>query len=68
MAIAPTACIPPKTYISCAPAICIAATMAGCGSPFTGGADAIIRGTPATDAVSTDMCAEATIGNLPPGT
>ena len=55
IAIAPTACMPPKTYISLAPAMCIAATMAGCGSPFTGGAEAIMRGTPATDAVSTDM-------------
>ena len=46
----------------------MAATIAGCGSPFTGGAEATMRGTPATEAVSTDMCAEATIGNLPPGT
>jgi hypothetical protein len=29
---------------------------------------ATMRGTPATFAVSTDICAEATIGNLPPGT
>jgi hypothetical protein len=35
---------------------------------FTGGAEATMRGTPATFAVSTDICAEATIGNLPPGT
>jgi hypothetical protein len=48
--------------------MCIAATMAGCGSPLTGGALATMRGTPATCAVSTDICAEATIGNLPPGT
>jgi len=48
--------------------MCIAATMAGCGSPLTGGALAMMRGTPATDAVSTDMWADATIGNLPPGT
>ena len=27
-----------------------------------------ILGTPATEAVNTDICAEATIGNLPPGT
>ena len=48
--------------------MCIAATIAGCGSPSTGGADAMMRGTPATDAVKTDICADATIGNLPPGT
>jgi hypothetical protein len=35
---------------------------------FTGGAVATIRFTPATFAVSTDICAEATMGNLPPGT
>jgi hypothetical protein len=29
---------------------------------------ATMRGTPATVAVSTDIWAEATIGNLPPGT
>jgi hypothetical protein len=32
------------------------------------GALATMRGTPATAAVSTDICADATIGNLPPGT
>ena len=45
----------------------MAAITAGLGSPLNGGVHAIIRGTPATDAVATDMCAEATIGNLPPG-
>ena len=29
---------------------------------------ATIRGTPATDAVTTDICADATIGNFPAGT
>ena len=33
-----------------------------------GGAVAITRGTPATFAVTTLMCAEATSGYLPPGT
>ena len=32
------------------------------------GVQATMRGTPATLAVATDICAEATIGNLPPGT
>ena len=36
--------------------------------PLNGGVAATIRGTPATLAVATDMCALATIGNLPPGT
>ena len=31
----------------------MAATIAGCGSPLTGGAEATIRGTPATDAAAT---------------
>ena len=35
---------------------------------ITGGAEATIRGTPATEAVNTDIWAEATMGNLPPGT
>ena len=35
---------------------------------LAGGAEATIRGTPATVAVSTDIWAEATIGNFPPGT
>ena len=46
----------------------IAAITAGLGSPLKGGVHATMRGTPATEAVSTDICAEATIGNLPPGT
>ena len=46
----------------------MAATMAGCGPPRNGGAQAITRFTPATFAVSTLICAEATIGYLPPGT
>ena len=35
-----------------------------------GGAAVMIRGTPATDAwsVTTDMCTDAMIGYLPPGT
>ena len=38
------------------------------GLPWNGGVAAMIRGTPATDAVRTDICADATIGNLPAGT
>ena len=68
IAIAATACIPPKHKILSAPPICIAATIAGCGSPPCGGADAIISLTPATFAVNTDIWAEATIGYFPPGT
>jgi hypothetical protein len=40
----------------------MAATVAAGGTPFSGGVQAAIRFTPATLAVSTDMCAEATIG------
>ena len=46
---------------------CMAATMAGCGLPSRGGADAMILGTPATLAVSTDMWADATHRELPSG-
>ena len=46
----------------------IAATIAGCGLPWYGGAQAMMRFTPATRAVTMLMCAEATIGYLPPGT
>lgn len=46
----------------------MAAITAGFGSPLNGGVAAAMRGTPATLAVNTDMCADATIGNLPPGT
>ena len=67
-AIAATACTPPSTRISSAPPRCIAATIAGCGPPSTGGAQATTRGTPAAFAVTTLMCAEATIGYRPPGT
>ena len=35
---------------------------------MNGGAQVTIRGTPATFAVMTDMCAEASSGYLPPGT
>ena len=45
----------------------MAAMTAGFGAPLKGGVAAMIRGTFATDAVATDMCADATIGNLPPG-
>ena len=48
--------------ISSAPPRCIAATVAGCGTPFNGGVQATTCRTPATFAVSDDMCAEATIG------
>src|ERR1700681_4141426 len=50
-AIAATACTPPSTKISSAPPKCIAATIAGCGPPLNGGAQAMIRFTPATLAV-----------------
>ena len=40
----------------------IAATVAAGGTPFSGGVQAATRFTPATFAVSTDICAEATIG------
>ena len=46
----------------------VAATIASLGSPRYGGAHAIMRCTPATLAVNTLMCAEATMGYLPPGT
>ena len=68
MAIAATACTPPSARISSAPAKCIAATIAGWGSPWNGGAVDTTRRTPATFAVSTLMCADAIIGYLPPGT
>ena len=61
-AMAATACTPPSTKISSAPPKCMAATMAGCGPPLCGGAQAMMRPTPATRAVTIDMCAEATIG------
>ena len=61
-AIAATACTPPRTKISSAPPRCMAATMAGCGPPWKGGAQATMRLHPATFAVTTDICAEATIG------
>ena len=48
--------------MSSAPPKCMAATMAGCGAPLYGGAQAMMRLTPATRAVTIDMCAEATIG------
>lgn len=48
--------------------MCIAAMTAGLGSPLKGGVAAAMRGTPATEAVGTDICAEATIGNSPAGT
>src|SRR6185503_7303300 len=57
-AIAATACTPPSTKISSAPPKCIAATMAGCGPPLNGGAQAMIFFTPATRAVTIDMCAD----------
>ncbi|MNV81478.1 hypothetical protein D3C71_1751450 [compost metagenome] len=66
-AIATTACTPPSTRISSAPAMCMAATIAGWGSPWKGGAVATTRLTPATLAVSTLMWAEASSGYLPPG-
>ena len=40
----------------------IAATMAGCGPPLNGGAQAMMCFTPATRAVTIDICAEATMG------
>ena len=40
----------------------MAATMAGCGPPLNGGAQAAMRFTPATRAVTIDMWAEATMG------
>ena len=40
----------------------MAATVAAGGTPFSGGVQAATRFTPATFAVSTDMCADATIG------
>ncbi len=59
---AATACTPPSTRISSAPPKCMAATMAGCGPPLNGGAQAMMRFTPATRAVTIDMWAEATMG------
>ncbi|ASL49051.1 hypothetical protein bAD24_p01800 (plasmid) [Burkholderia sp. AD24] len=67
-AIAAIACTPPSTWISSAPASAIAATTAGAGLPSNGGVQAITRLQPATFAVSTLMCAEASNGYLPPGT
>jgi hypothetical protein len=66
-AMATTACTPPSTRISSAPAMSMAVTMAGCGLPWYGGAVDTMRFTPATLAVSTLMCAEASKGYLPPG-
>ena len=43
-------------------------TVAAGGAPLSGGVQAITRSTPATLAVRTLIWAEATIGNLPPGT
>ncbi len=48
--------------------MCCAATMAGAGRPWYGGAQVATNGTPATLAVMTLMCAEASSGYLPPGT
>ena len=45
----------------------MAVTMAGCGLPPKGGAQAIMRFTPAALAVTTLICAEATMGYRPPG-
>ena len=42
--------------------------IAGCGPPLCGGAQAAMRVTPATRAVTIDICADATIGYRPPGT
>ena len=67
-AMATTAWMPPSTKISSAPARCCAATMAGAGRPWNGGAQVTMRGTFATLAVTTDMWAEASSGYLPPGT
>ena len=61
-AMAATACTPPSTKMSSAPPKCMAATIAGCGPPLNGGAQAAMRFTPATRAVTIDMCAEATMG------
>ena len=61
-AIAATAWTPPNTWISSAPPRCIAAIVSGCGPPWFGGVQAVMWPTPATRAVTIDMCAEATIG------
>ena len=53
---------PPSTWISSAPARCMAAIVAAVGAPSKGGVQETTRGTPATLAVTTDMWAEATIG------
>ena len=47
---------------SSAPPRCIAAIVSGCGPPWFGGVQAAMWSTPATLAVTIDMCAEATIG------
>ena len=62
MAIAATAWMPPSRKISSAPARCRAATVAAGISPRIGGVQAVTRSTPATLAVTTVMCAEATSG------
>ena len=54
-AMAATAWTPPSTYISSAPAMTIAATVSGCGFPFVGGVQAMMRSTPATFAVTIVM-------------
>jgi hypothetical protein len=41
---------------------CIAAMVSGCGPPWFGGVQAVMWPTPATLAVTIDICAEATIG------
>ncbi len=60
--IAAIACTPPRMWTSSAPPNAIAATVAAGGAPFSGGVQATIRFTPATFAVSTLICADATIG------
>ena len=40
----------------------IAAIVSGCGIPWFGGVQAVMWSTPATRAVTIDICAEATIG------
>ena len=60
--IAAIAWMPPSTQISSAPPSTIAAMVSGCGAPWLGGVQAMMRETPAVRAVTMLMCAEATIG------
>ena len=64
-----SACTPPTHQISSAPASAIDQSISGnIPLPSYGGAQATTRSTPATLAVRMLICADISIGYLPPGT